>query len=90
MSRSAWKGPFLDNFLFKSTEQLQKNQKVWSRRSVIPASLMGSVVLVYNGREFKRVAINRERIGFKFGEFSFTRKHTKKEKSNKQVAKKKK
>jgi small subunit ribosomal protein S19 len=90
MSRSAWKGPFLDNFLFKSTEQLQKNQKVWSRRSVIPASLMGSVVLVYNGREFKRVAINRERIGFKFGEFSFTRKHTKKEKPNKQVAKKKK
>jgi len=90
MSRSAWKGPFLDNFLVKSTEQLQKNQKVWSRRSVIPASLMGSVVLVYNGKEFKRVAINRERIGFKFGEFSFTRKHTKKEKSNKQVTKKKK
>lgn len=90
MSRSTWKGPFLDKFLFKPTELLQKNQKVWSRRSVIPASLMGSVVLVHNGKEFKRVAINRERIGFKFGEFSFTRKYTKKEKSNKPVTKKKK
>lgn len=76
MNRSLWKGPFIDVSLLK--KDLSKIQKTWSRSSTIPSSLIGKTVLVYTGKEFKRILINREKVGFKFGEFSFTRKYTKK------------
>jgi ribosomal protein S19 len=34
---------------------------------------VGKKVLVYNGKNFKQVKVTREKVGFKFGEFSFTR-----------------
>lgn len=80
MSRSKWKGPFIDNSIFKRINN--KKLKIWSRSSVIPYFLLGETVLVHNGREFKKVIITREKIGYKFGEFSFTRKHVSKMKSN--------
>ena len=76
MNRPSWKGPFIDTSLIKKDSS--KIQKIWCRSSTIPASLVGRTVLVYNGKEFKRILINREKVGFKFGEFSFTRKYTKK------------
>jgi small subunit ribosomal protein S19 len=69
MSRSIWKGPFLDNFLFLK----KKNNKIWSRRSVIPSYLIGKMVLIHNGKIFKKIFINREKVGYKFGEFCNTR-----------------
>jgi len=30
---------------------------------------------VHNGKEFKNVVVTREKLGYKFGEFSFTRKY---------------
>ena len=73
MSRSTWKGPFLDRFLI--CQQKKKNSaKIWSRRSVISSQMLGQTVLVHNGKEFKRILITREKLGFKYGEFSFTRK----------------
>jgi small subunit ribosomal protein S19 len=71
MSRSKWKGPFLSKELLVTS---LKTPKIWSRSSSIPESLVGKSVLVYNGRSFVRVSIKRDRVGFKFGEFSFTRK----------------
>jgi ribosomal protein S19 len=35
--------------------------------------LVGKVALVYNGRILVRVHISREKVGFKFGEFAYTR-----------------
>lgn len=69
MSRSIWKGPFLDNFLFFK----KKKNKIWSRRSVIPSYLIGKMVLIHNGKIFKKIFINREKVGYKFGEFCNTR-----------------
>jgi ribosomal protein S19 len=86
MSRSNWKGPFLDKFLLKKS--LINNQKVWSRRSVIPYFLIGKNVLVHNGKTFKKILITREKIGFKFGEFCLTRLFTPKAKVTKNVKKK--
>jgi ribosomal protein S19 len=46
------------------------------------------MVFVYNGKEFKKIYINRSKVGFKFGEFSLTKKFTKKQdkkKSKKKV-----
>ena len=88
MNRSSWKGPFINASIIK--KKSIKSKKIWSRSSVIPSFLIGETVLIHNGKEFKRVVINREKVGFKFGEFSFTRKYTNKEKTIKKPIKKKK
>jgi small subunit ribosomal protein S19 len=87
MSRSLWKGLFIDPKLLKNKKQ-KANSKIWSRSSVIPSSLIGETVFVHNGKEFKRVSITREKIGFKFGEFSFTRRYTLKQKTQNSTVKK--
>ena len=73
MSRSSWKGNFLKKHILK-----KKSIKVWSRNSSIPFHMLEQIVSVYNGKEFKKIYISREKIGYKFGAFSFTRKFTKK------------
>jgi len=85
MSRSIWKGSFLDSCFFKSPVQ-KKVLYIWSRRSSIPESLVGSTVFVYNGKLFKKLRITREKVGFKFGLFVKTRTNasTKKIKKQKQ------
>jgi ribosomal protein S19 len=52
--------------------------------------MIGNFVLIHNGKEFKKVLVIREKVGFKFGDFSFTRKYTSKIKSSKIVQTKKK
>lgn len=70
MTRSLWKGFFLESCFLKKSKT---NFNVWSRSSSIPFFLIGKTVLVHNGKEFKKLLITREKIGFKFGEFVFTR-----------------
>lgn len=79
MSRSKWKGCFVDSSVFSH----KKNIQIWSRQSSIPFYLLNQYVLVHNGKEFKKLFITREKIGFKFGEFAFTRKHISKFKNAK-------
>jgi small subunit ribosomal protein S19 len=86
MTRSKWKGPYVEANLFKENK---KNKKIWTRSSTIPGFLIGENVLVHNGREFKRLSITRDKVGFKFGEFSFTRKFVPKPKSTQTSIKKK-
>jgi len=75
MSRSKWKGPFLSNSVLKlSLKYISRKNRIRSRSSVIPSSLIGKYVSIYNGKEFKQLYISKEKIGLKFGEFSFTRK----------------
>lgn len=84
MSRSKWKGPFVDVSVLKLKKKLTaKSKKVWSRSSQIPSSLLGKTISVYNGKEFKPVLVTREKIGFKFGDFSITRKYGNKLKNSK-------
>ena len=68
MSRSYWKGPFIEKSLLK-----KKIKKIWSRKSVIPSTLIGCYINVYNGKNFKKIFITREKVGFKFGDFCKTR-----------------
>ena len=94
MTRSIWKGPFLDSLLLKSNflsnlTELKSTNKIWSRSSTIPAFLVGQTVLVHNGKEFKTLAVTREKIGFKFGAFVVTRTFTNKYKNLKARKKKK-
>ena len=71
MSRSMWKGPYVASSVIKKFQSKTKNFKIWSRNSVIPEFMINKTVLVHNGKEFKNVTVTREKVGFKFGEFSF-------------------
>ena len=88
MSRSIWKGPVVPPRLIKCSDR--KKILIWARNIMIPSQLIGSDVYVYNGNEFKRLFISREKVGFKFGEFIFTRKYKKKDKGVKTKSNKKK
>ena len=57
MSRSVWKGPFVDPSLLKKVEKLkgQTNTapiKTWSRKSTIIPEFVGHSFLIYNGKKF--------------------------------------
>jgi small subunit ribosomal protein S19 len=80
MKRSKWKGLFIQKFLLNKNFDEKQKKIVWSRSSTIPESLIGHYVHIHNGKDFKKTFITREKVGFKFGEFSFTRKFTKKTK----------
>lgn len=87
MSRSRWKTKFLEHSILKINKI--KNH-VWSRCSTIPFFLLNQIVLVHTGKIFKKIFINRERIGFKFGEFAPTRAYLKLKKAPKKIIKKRK
>ena len=76
MSRSKWKGPFFDLKLYTTLRLSSLTCKVWSRNSVVAESLVGKRVLVHNGNMFKKLLVIREKVGFKFGDFSYTRRYT--------------
>ena len=78
MSRSAKKGPFIDDHLMKKIEGMnQVNDKkvlrTWSRRSTIHPDFVGHTIAVHNGRKFIPVYVTENMVGHKFGEFSPTR-----------------
>ncbi len=78
MSRSVWKGPFVDGYLLKKAEAGHEDErkraiKTWSRRSTILPQFVGLTFQVHNGRKFIPVAITEDMIGHKLGEFAPTR-----------------
>jgi len=78
MSRSAKKGPFIDDHLMKKIEGMnQVNDKkvlrTWSRRSTIHPDFVGHTIAVHNGRKFIPVYVTENMVGHKLGEFSLTR-----------------
>ncbi len=66
MARSLWKGPFSEISL--------NTQKIWSRRSVILPSLIGTHLMIHNGKTFISLKVTDQMIGHKIGEFASTRK----------------
>ena len=94
MSRSVWKGPFVDPSLIKKVEK-EKNEtsrkpiKTWSRKSTIIPDFVGVTFLIHNGKKFISITISEDMVGHKLGEFSPTRQfhgHTPADKKAKQVA----
>lgn len=78
MSRSVWKGPFVDGYLLaKATVAREKGRKevikTWSRRSTIVPQFVGLTFGVHNGRKHVPVSINEDMIDHKLGEFAPTR-----------------
>ncbi|WP_303809058.1 30S ribosomal protein S19 [Sandarakinorhabdus limnophila] len=78
MSRSVWKGPFVDLSLLKKVEAAQGSGarapiKTWSRRSTILPQFVGLTFSVYNGKKHIPVMVNEDMVGMKLGEFAPTR-----------------
>jgi small subunit ribosomal protein S19 len=78
VSRSVWKGPFVDSYLLKKADEANTSGrkaaiKTWSRRSTILPQFIGLNFAVHNGRKFIPVYVTEEMVGHKFGEFAPTR-----------------
>ena len=79
MTRSVWKGPFVDGYLLKKAEAARGTGgraqaiKTWSRRSTITPEFVGLTVSVHNGRAFSPIFVTENMVGHKLGEFAFTR-----------------
>ena len=78
MTRSVWKGPFVDGYLLKKADVAQSSGrrdviKTWSRRSTIIPEFVGANIMVHNGNKFIPVYITENMVGHKLGEFSPTR-----------------
>ncbi len=78
MTRSVWKGPFVDGYLLKKADSARdagRNQAIrtWSRRSTILPQFVGLTFAVHNGKKHIPVLVTEDMVGHKFGEFSPTR-----------------
>ena len=78
MTRSSWKGPFVDGYLLKKAEAGRASGrkdviKTWSRRSTVLPQFVGLVFGVYNGKKHIPVMVTEDMVGHKLGEFSPTR-----------------
>ena len=78
MSRSVWKGPFVDGYLLKKADAARMNSSsaiinIWSRRSTILPQFVGLTFGVHNGQKHIPVLITEDMVGHKFGEFAPTR-----------------
>jgi small subunit ribosomal protein S19 len=78
MSRSVWKGPFVDGFMLKKAEATRASGrkeiiKTWSRRSTILPQFVGLTFGVHNGKQHLPVLVTENMVGHKFGEFAPTR-----------------
>jgi len=81
MARSKWKSFFISKdiwrFLYfkKSNVFLKKKKKItFARNSILPSGLLNDYIIVHKGNIFKKLHATKYSIGYKLGEFSFTRK----------------
>ena len=78
MTRSVWKGPFVDGYLLKKADDMHSAGrkeviKTWSRRSTIMPQFVGLIFGVHNGQKHIPVSISEDMVGMKLGEFAPTR-----------------
>ena len=78
MTRSLWKGPFVDGYLLKKAEAVRGSGrkdviKTWSRRSTIMPTFVGLTFGVHNGNKHVPVMVSEDMVGHKLGEFAPTR-----------------
>ena len=78
MTRSVWKGPFVELSLIKKARKVSDSGrkeviKTWSRRSTIFPEFIGLTFAVHNGKKFIPVFITDNMVGHKLGEFALTR-----------------
>ena len=71
MTRSIWKGPFVDGYLLKKADASRESGrndviKTWSRRSTIMPQFVGLTFGVYNGKKFIPVTITEAMVAVSY------------------------
>jgi len=76
MSRSKWKGPFIQTDLLKkiSTIKKKKEIEIFCRNCTITPQFIGLNFKIHTGKTFTKIKVSESMVGHKFGEFSSTRK----------------
>nr|YP_009688009.1 ribosomal protein S19 [Haslea nusantara]QDX17599.1 ribosomal protein S19 [Haslea nusantara] len=70
MKRSRWKSLYTKPQFLKQKQS--DNNKISRNSSVLP-KFIGLTFQVYSGKIYKKVIVNKDMVGHKFGEFSQTR-----------------
>ena len=77
MSRSLYKGPYVDEKLLKKIAGKKPGEggsiKTWARRATISPEMVGHTFGVHNGKRHIPVFVTENMVGHKLGEFSPTR-----------------
>ena len=78
MGRSLKKGPFVNEKLLKTIDELntaneKKVLKTWSRPSTIFPQMVGHTIAVHDGKKHVPVYITEDMVGHRLGEFAPTR-----------------
>jgi small subunit ribosomal protein S19 len=80
MSRSLYKGPYVDEKLLKKVSGKKPEGtgviKTWARASMISPEMVGFTFGVHNGKSHIDVFVSEEMVGHRLGEFSPTKKFT--------------
>jgi small subunit ribosomal protein S19 len=78
MSRSLYKGPYIDEKLQKKFLGKKPADtgtiKTWARASMISPEMVGFTFGVHNGKDHIDVFVSEEMVGHRLGEFSATKK----------------
>ncbi len=78
MSRSLYKGPYVDEKLLKKIAGKKPGEggviKTWSRDAVIAPEMVGFTFGVHNGKDHIEVMCTEDMVGHRLGEFSPTKK----------------
>ena len=86
MQNKNWKPPL--EILIPNLKEKNIPLKIFNRNAKISSNLINSIVKIYNGIRFFDLTITEKMVGYKFGEFSPTRKFPQHKK--KKIQKKKK
>jgi small subunit ribosomal protein S19 len=78
MTRSAKKGPYVDEKLYRKVEKANASGnrqpiQTWARACTIVPEFVGFTFMVHNGKTFHKVFVTEDMVGHKLGEFSPTR-----------------
>ena len=78
MTRSAKKGPYVDEKLYRKVQKaiqsgVREPIKTWARACTIVPEFVGHTFMVHNGKTFHKVFVAEDMVGHKLGEFSPTR-----------------
>ncbi len=76
MSRSNYKGPYVDAKLMRKVQAMGENKRIiktWARNSQIPPEFVGHTFAVHNGKEHTPVFVSEAMVGHRLGEFAPTR-----------------
>ncbi len=101
MTRSKWKGEYVNFNIFKSIDVIserlvplkylkKKNfYYIWNRNSTIPNFFLNKRICVHAGKKYASFIVKKDMINHKFGEFALTKIIGKKIHINKRKTKKK-